>query len=163
MEYPQFIYLLSADPLHYGHINTKRLAQDELGFPINLVICQNDLKTSSLFSLEERKNIAQKYLPDEQIFTASNKIEIIKFISNAQKIVRGVRKELDIIDIDRYAKHYGVEKESHKLILIPVPDNFKHISSSHLKSSVLEEKVGEVETWAPMWLIELVNKKLKNT
>ena len=78
----RFVYLASINPMHYSHLNTWTEARKQLGREVYLCICQNNLKSTGLFSLEERKNIARKYykIPENLIVILPNKRRYKKWI-----------------------------------------------------------------------------------
>ncbi len=136
MKYPKNIYVASVDPMHFSHLNTKKLAEKELGEKVYLVICQNELKNNSTFSLEERRRMAMGYLGDEEIYLAKGYAEIRKFFFYAKRVIRGFRDDSDFDYIKRLAKFYDVGNMEDKLCLISVPERLKNISSSKIKKLV---------------------------
>ena len=66
MLYPKNIYLASVDPMYYSHFNTIKTASELLRKDVNLVICNNALKTP-MFTLEEKEKIAKFNLEKEEI------------------------------------------------------------------------------------------------
>ena len=156
--YPKNVYVASVDPMHFSHLNTKRTAEEIIGETVNLIICQNELKEECLFSLEERREIAKLYLNNEHIFLARNREEIKKFLLKAKKVVRGIRNNKDIEYTKKLAKHYDVENLWTKLILIPVPDEYKKISSSRLKNLAKKES-SDLEFYAPKKVLDIIKDK----
>lgn len=156
MIYPKHIFLTSADPLHYSHLNTLKVAEDKIGDNISIVICKNNLKSAGLFSVKERREIAEIYTRNRGlVFTAETPEEIRKFIKLSHKVVRGVRSIEDITYIIKLGYHYKVMCYFHKLTLIQVPPQYKKISSSKLKTLVNNQLIDEAKLYAP---IEVINK-----
>jgi len=53
------VYIGSFDPAHLGHKNTYEKALLKLNCPIDIAICKSPLKDSGIFSMAERKIIAE--------------------------------------------------------------------------------------------------------
>lgn len=160
MKYPRNIYVASVDPMHFSHLNTMKTAEKMLGQSVNLVICKNDLKEGGFFSLKERKEIAKLYLgQNEQVFVTDNFEEIRTFLFNAEKVVRGIREESDLEYIAKLGKYYNVESLKSKLILIPVPDDYRAISSTNIKEFVRKGDINRVRGCVHEEIIKKIQSK----
>ena len=161
MEYPKNIYVASVDPMHYSHLNTLKLAEQQLDEKVFLVICQNELKTGNLFTLHERKEIARIYLPNEKIYIAKNYREVRLFLYNARRIVRGIRNQNDIEYMEKLGDFYSVKELKDKLYLVDVPKEYKDFSSTKLKRLVIGGGIREAEKMASREVVLKTRKKLK--
>lgn len=162
--FPEAIYIVSGDPIHYSHVNTKLRAENILGMKVSLVIGLNGLKDKGLFTLSERKEIAQLYFPNESIYLAEGKDEIISFVENADKIIRGIRNESDYQYIYDLVKYYQCDNQiiKDKLVPVEVPEYLKEISSSKLKAMILDNSYNpNFKFWVNDQVFEILQKKLK--
>jgi len=159
--FPNNIYPISGDPMHFSHNNTFWQAHSFLGQNISLLLCNNDLKDEGMFSLEERKGIASLYVPVKKIFVARNREEIRDFLINANHIVRGIRSEADMSYVKRLGVHYDILDLEEKLIPIVVSDAYKNMSSSKLKTLVKENDIEKAKALAlPEVVIQIQEKYL---
>lgn len=152
-------YLASFDPMHYGHQYVYKKATELFG-PVKIVICKNALKTSGMFTLEERKEIIINDYGIRDVLSAENEEEIKLIIKNADKIVRGVRTEEDREYISKLLDYYQVTEHAHKLHCIGNPQNFIFISSKKLKNAVMVGNIEEARRYAPDSVIQKIQNKL---
>lgn len=136
------IYPLSADPIHHGHVYTLRYAA-ESGFfdKIYFAIGVNPFK-KTLFSINERKNLAKRVLDAENL---GDKVEIISYeglLRNYAKkngidyVVRGYRDGKDAeyeAELAIFNSEYGL-----KTWVVPPTKGSQGISSSMVKAAVSE-------------------------
>lgn len=159
MKYPQNIYVASVDPMHFSHLNTIKLAKKELG-GVSLVICKNNLKSDGLFSLDERITIAKSYLGNnDEVYCAENYNEVRKFLLSAERIVRGIRDNLDIEYIRQLAELYQVEYLEDKLFLVKVPESFIGFSSTRIKELVSVDDIRGAMQYANSKTVSMVKEK----
>ena len=161
--FPKAIYVLSGDPMHYSHLNTKRTAEKQLGMEVSLLIGINKLKNNGLFTIEERKEIAKFYVESEEIiYTSETKEDLGVYILNAEKIVRGFRDENDKKYLYMLVDHYGFKEQLHKLFPVQVPYILQQISSSNLKQSILDGTYNQKKMhWVPDSVYKILQKKLQ--
>ncbi len=157
------VYIASVNPMHFSHWNTLKEAKEKLNEKVYLCIGQNDLKDGGLFSLEERAYIAHNFygIPKEDIVLLFTKEIILEAITNAKNIVRGIRSEKDLVEIEAISKHYGVIENSKKLFPIFVSDEMKEISSSKLIQKIKTGEYKPEDNWIPVELLSLIKEKLK--
>ncbi len=155
------VYLASLDPMHFSHWNTWKEAEKLLQEKVFLCICQNSLKDQGRFTLNERADFANKFfnVPKEQIVILSKKESIVSAIKNATNIIRGIRSEKDIIEIQKLVEHYGVLEDCKKLIAINVPENLKIISSSALIEKIKVNNYNPNENWIPKEMFNLIKER----
>ncbi len=156
------VYIASVNPMHFSHRNTLKEAEKKLGEKVYLCIGQNALKNGGLFSLEERAYIANHFygIPMEQIKLLPTRDTALDVIKNAQNIVRGIRNEKDLLELQKLAEHYGVNEESSKLFPIIVPYKMKEISSSLLIKKIISGEYNPTDQWIPESLLLLIKEKL---
>jgi len=156
------IYLTSANPLHFSHINTMETAEKKIGGPVILGICSNINKTSGLFTLTERKQIAIKYyqIPEEKIRIYHEPEEIREAIERADRIIRGRRDYRDTAYIHQLAEQYGVSDQAEKLLVISIPNHLRTISSSRLIRMIYENDYRPEYKWVPDDLIPVIKDRL---
>ncbi len=147
--------------MHYSHLNTLKLAEQQLDEKVFLVICQNELKIGNLFTLHERKEIARIYLPNEKIYIAKNYREVRLFLYNACRIVRGIRNQNDVEYIEKLGDFYSVKELKDRLYLVDVPKEYKDFSSTKLKRLVIGGGIREAEKMASREVVLKTRKKLK--
>jgi phosphopantetheine adenylyltransferase len=158
------IYLASVNPMHYSHLHTYKKACEIHGI-VFLCIVQNELKSQGLFSVEERSQIASEYygIPSSRIKILHNRNEVITAIRKSEKIIRGIRGEKDILEIQKLVGHYGVEEDFNKLSQILVPDELKEISSSKLIERIKNNTYVVSDNWIPESLYYVMRNRLSNT
>lgn len=161
MKFPKNIYVVSVDPMHYSHLNTLLTAEKEINENVSLVICSNDLKTGGMFSLEERREIAASYVEPKDIFLAHDYVEIRKFLSSAERVIRGIRNNQDYEYIKKLGSFYKVEDMKHKLCLIQVPKKFEGVSSSNIKQLIREGQAEQARRYCNAVTLQKVREKLE--
>lgn len=158
------VYLVSLNPMHYSHLHTWVEAQKKLNEKLFLCICQNMLKTTGLYNIEERAEIACKYynIPSKQIVLLFDKNQIVNTIKNAQVIVRGIREEKDLLEIIKLCEHYNIDlsNNAQKLLSIEVPKEMKEISSSNLIARIKSSTYMLEDNWIPEKLFFLIKEKI---
>jgi hypothetical protein len=137
------------------------MTAEKIHDPISLLICQNLDKDAGLFSLEERKEIAQLYVPSTNIYIAHTLAELEEYCGRAITIIRGYRNRRELDETMRAARIHGVEKFRYKLKLYKVPKKLTPISSSRLKDLVLSNHYNSAINWAPEAVINEIRAKLK--
>lgn len=133
------VYVGSFDPLHFGHKNTYEKALRLLNIPIEIAICMNPLKKEYMFSLEERRTIAESVFSNACINLYDGQEEIIGLINNADMLVRGYCGESDIMYAKKLLKLYNCESKFASVLFIKIDDKFEKISSSSIKDSIQYE------------------------
>jgi phosphopantetheine adenylyltransferase len=158
------LYLTSVNPMHNSHLNTLKIAETMLGEEVVLGICKNELNDNGLFSLEERKFIAETFfdIPSGKILILDSKEKIVAAIQQADKIIRGARSKNDLSYSDELAKVYNVEAYKSKLVFIDVPEEMKEISSSRLVALIKEDKYSPELNWIPKKLLSFIGQKIHN-
>jgi len=156
------IYIASLNPMHFSHLNTWERAQEILGSKVFLCIGQNMAKTSGLFSLEERAEIAIKYynIPIGQVVLLYNQEEIISAILNAKRIVRGIRNEKDWLELRQLVELYNVKDQERKILDILVPPDLVNISSRKLIEKISNHSYRREDNWIPGELINVIYNKI---
>eukprot|EP00041_Stephanoeca_diplocostata_P006301 m.79754 g.79754 ORF g.79754 m.79754 type:complete len:248 (+) comp16290_c0_seq2:156-899(+) len=144
-EYPRNIYPASVDPMHFSHRATLLRAEELLGEEVHLVICLNAMKTTGVFSVAQRKNLAQFLLPGRKIFVATTKNEIRSFFQHCKHIVRGIRGQNDIEEMMRLVRYYKSDDWIDKLVKINVAEKYRQISSTRLKALIAAGNRTEAE------------------
>jgi pantetheine-phosphate adenylyltransferase len=136
------IFPLSADPVHNGHVYTLKYAT-ESGFfdKVYFAIGVNPFK-KTLFSVEERKNLAKRVLDTENL---GDKVEIISYegllrnyakVNGIEYAVRGYRNGKDAeyeAELADFNSEYGL-----KTWVVPAANGNKGISSTMVKAAVSE-------------------------
>ena len=148
--------------MHFSHWNTYKKAQQQLNEEIYLCIGQNALKNDGLFSLEERMYIANYFygIPKKYIILLPNKEIILETIKNAKKIIRGIRSEKDLKELEILVKYYDVGGSLDKLFPICVPKEMQDISSSKLIENIKTGIYKPENNWIPIELLSLIKQKL---
>ena len=130
------VYVGSFDPPHFGHRNTYEKALRQFNRPIEIAICKSPLKKEYLFSLEERKTIAESVFLNACINLYNGQEQIIDLINNVDMLVRGYCGEQDIIYVKKLLKLYNCENKLASVFFIKIDDKFEMISSSSIKASI---------------------------
>ncbi|MHA2092182.1 MAG: hypothetical protein ACW98K_15120 [Candidatus Kariarchaeaceae archaeon] len=160
---PKYIFLSSADPLHYSHLNTMKKAEIQYDVEVSLVICWNEMKKTGMFTLREREEISKIYLDPSRVFTAPNREAIVSYISQAKIIFRGTRNVEDVHYIDKLASYYDAREFLFKFKYIQIPRAYQTISSTRLKELVREDRIEEATRWAPKVVIDRIEQKIQTT
>jgi phosphopantetheine adenylyltransferase len=157
--FPRIILPISADPMHFGHINIKNIAENQIGEKVYFLICRNYNKNKGLFSVEERVDIAKLYCPEEKIFFSEDKKEIGDYLSDAKIIVKGFRSLKEYEDFLNLSNIYNVDCDCFrsKILYVKVPDDF--CSSLNIKNFVKAGKINLVESFVLPDVIKKIERK----
>lgn len=155
------IYALSADPVHFGHIDIiKRAARD---FDLTVLVANNPSK-KYLFSLDERVTLIQQTvgrlvggvrviaLEDASMLTADFAYEL-----NIPVIIRGVRSFSDY-DMESMMRDINISQQNGiETYFLKSDQKYCHVSSTAAKE--LFDHAGLIHEYVPLWVKEAMEKK----
>jgi pantetheine-phosphate adenylyltransferase len=153
------IYALSADPIHYGHIDiVKRGAK--LFEKVTVAIGSNPAK-NYLFTAEERAAMAKEALwsvPNAEVVTFNGLLVAYAHEHQIPVVLKGVRNaddaayELNLHNIGD-SQHYGIET-----CILPGRQSQIHFSSSAVKE--LQKYNGFVQEFVPLCVKQRLEERL---
>lgn len=152
------IYPGTFDPVHAGHLDIAQRASKlftELIFAIN-----DSPKKTTLFSLEERMNLAQRaliHLGNVSVITYSGLTVDCARAANAQVIVRGLRNLADF----QFEHQLGLANH-HLVSDIETCCLFCDNKHAYLSSTILKEVAslnGDYSEWAPQHVQDALRAK----
>jgi pantetheine-phosphate adenylyltransferase len=135
------IYPLSADPIHNGHLYNIEVASGL--FDKVIISVGNNCEKRYLFNLDERLDLARKVVYSSNL--DKSKVAVEPFFgllrnyaleNGAGFIIRGCRnsKDWEYEDtLSEFNGEYGLQT-----LVLPSPNEFKHISSTYVKSIATE-------------------------
>jgi len=131
------VYIGSFDPAHLGHKNTYEKALLKLNCPIDIAICKSPLKDSGIFSMAERKIIAEDIFKAVRVSLYESETQILNLLNSYDLFVRGYNDESDIVYTKKLLKKYNCENKFSCVSFIKIDDEYKNVSSSNIKNSFL--------------------------
>jgi pantetheine-phosphate adenylyltransferase len=152
------IYPGTFDPITLGHVDVIERASQM--FEKVIVVIAVNLKKSTLFSLEERLEMAQKsleYLPNVDVEMHKGLVVEIARKKNAVAIIRGIRAVSDFeYEFQMSLMNRKLAPDVSTLFLMP------HEKYTYLNSSIIRELSGygqDVSEFVPPIVVELLKKK----
>lgn len=130
------VYTGSFDPAHKGHLNTYLKAKRHFGCDIDICICNNDIKPTGYFSMQERLVIAKSLFPTSNIWLVQGDAEIHNMFCNADIIIRGFRKSFENVDkryVQELLQYYHIELMGNKIHYVEIDDEFEGVTSTMIK------------------------------
>lgn len=127
------VYIGSFDPAHLGHRNTYEKACNELRIPIDVAICNNPLKVSTVFSLPERRNIAESVFLNCKISLYYNYEQILSLLNGYDLVVRGYRDKDDIDYVKKLLHTFNSESKFSSVYFVKIDKKYQDVSSSNIK------------------------------
>lgn len=155
---PRAIYALSADPIHFGHLDIIKRASQHFSLT---VLVANDSKKKYLFSLEKRRwlvsstidpkwNVQVDILP-EGILTVDYAYE-----NHVSVIIRGIRNLADY-DYEKMLRDVNISQQAGiETYFLNCNPKFSHVSSTATKE--LFKYAGFIHEYVPL----LVKKELES-
>jgi hypothetical protein len=141
-EFPKSIYMTSADPLMDQHWETHKLAEQELGESIPLIIVNNEAKEKPrMFTPQESLDIFKVLYPHAQIeiFTLETRERIAEYIQHADHVVRRKEEGLDSNSpyIQKIADVFEDPAYPQKVLWVDVSQHFpSNHTASRLKALI---------------------------
>ena len=130
------LYPGSFDPMTKGHMNIVEQASD-LFDEVIIVVMQNPLKKSGLFTLEERMEIIKELyqrMNNVRVISASGAAVDVALLNECKAIIRGLRSLSDY-DYEVQLQHMNKEISNNKVntICLFADKEYQFVSSSMVK------------------------------
>ncbi len=147
----------SFDPITNGHINIVRRAA-ALYDKVYLAVMINSEK-SYMFSLEERKRIAERALegiPNVSVISSEGYLWKLAEDLNAVAIVKGVRNEVDRAYELKMAEYNAERNPVAKTVLLECESGLGELNSTVVREKILKGE--DISPYLPDSAVEEINK-----
>jgi len=159
------VFPFSADPIHYGHIDTIRRAKEEKGFKeVHAAILENPSKKGKYtFSLEERTEMAKKSLssiPNVKVVSFKGLLVDYAYEQMIDDVIKGVRNEEDMKyeTLLKDVNHSQIKGIRHHFI--HARPELAHISSTIVKA--IEEAQGFTHEYVPLYVKQCLEARMSS-